>query len=347
MSLENQRQQWLNNVLQHQKHSVIPLAGDASFRRYSRVHLETTHFILMDAPPTQENTAMFLLVAEYLHQHHVRVPKIIAQEPTQGWVLLEDFGDDLLSTVLNANSVEVWYQRALRTLGVIQRVPPTQAIPLYSEQLLNNEMELCPQWFFDQLLQRPLNTSELKIWQQQRDLLTQMALQQPQVFVHRDYHSRNLLVLPDNDLGVIDFQDAVYGAVTYDVVSILKDCYVRWPVHQVQEWAISYYSEILIPFLKEKNQSIPSQATFLKWFDWMGIQRHLKVLGIFARLYLRDKKSGYLADLPRVAEYTLEACRRYPELKPLLNMLEHRIMNEDQNGYSLQQALHKITQPSK
>lgn len=303
--------------------AVNPLGGDASFRRYYRVTRSAGDdgacWIAVDAPPATEKNAEFVAIANALGGGGVPVPHVIAADVGRGFLLLSDLGDTLLLDVLSADNVDDHYRRATDLLITLQQVPPASArLGPYSRQLLWQEMELFPQWFVQGLLQRPLETAERRLLDRIFGLLVSSALEQPQVFVHRDYHSRNLMLVGPEQLATIDFQDAVAGPVTYDLVSLLRDCYVVWPQHRVQVWMNLYCAKAQAAGVL---RSVDIRQ-FQRWFDWMGLQRHIKVLGIFARLYLRDGKSRYLGDLPTVIDYTLDVARRYPQLAAFVEWFE-------------------------
>ena len=295
---------------------MLPVSGDASFRRYFRLCYLNRSWIAVDAPADKEDNPKFINIAKAWYQQGVPVPKVIAQDYLQGFMLLEDFGSTLLWEPLHAEDVSPQqvnglYQQALDQLLEIQALPRA-SLPAYDEPLLMQEMRLFTDWLCEKLLKISLDEATQKMFADCFQLLSQQALKQRQVTVHRDYHSRNLMVLEDNSLGVIDFQDAVFGPVTYDVVSLLRDCYVRWPEQKVQE-LMAYYWEKARPL----GLYLKDWTCFQKDFDWMGMQRHLKAAGIFARLYLRDGKDGYLNDIPNTCQYILEVSAKYEELAEL------------------------------
>jgi len=293
-----------------------PLAGDAGFRRYFRLAGQTS-LIAVDSPPDKENNPAYINVAMAFQRHGVTTPKIIAVDFARGFFLLEDFGHQLLHPELLAGrlaednsparlSAANYYQQAESVLLDIQAVQPNPRVfATYDAQRLQSEMDLFADWFVGQLLGVELNDQERGMLRALFSRLTESAQEQPQVVVHRDYHSRNLMLLDDGALGVIDFQDAVVGPVTYDLVSLLKDCYLRLPRQQVVSRVLDYKKRL------ESERSIGSISDhqFLRWFDLIGLQRHIKVLGIFARLSLRDGKQAYLKDLPLVIRYTLEVAQ--------------------------------------
>lgn len=292
---------------------ITPLAGDAGFRGYYRLD-SSPSLIGVIAPPEHENNPAFVAKGLALRRAGVHVPLIHGVDFSRGFMLLEDLGDDLLMPLLNPHSVNQLYGAAEKTLHAIQGVPADPLIfPSYSETLLRNEMALFPQWFVEKLLGLSLDNAECLLLEETFANLVSAALAQPQVVVHRDYHSRNLLLMADGDMGVVDFQDAVTGPFTYDLVSLLKDCYIRWPTSLVRERALGFLHEA---WRRHGPQGVQVEdARLLGWFDLMGLQRHIKVLGIFARLWLRDGKSRYLDDLPLVLRYTLEVTQHYKEFE--------------------------------
>ncbi len=301
--------------------SLSPISGDAGFRQYFRTNTRPT-LIAVSAPPEHEDNPAFVSKSLAFSAADIHVPQVIAVNYTSGFMLLEDLGDDLLLPLLNPQSVEHLYHLAEETLSRIQQMPQDRSLfPDYSRQLLAEEMALFPRWFVTDLLGLTLNDTEKAMLQAAFDCLLDSAEEQPQVVVHRDYHSRNLLLLSGEELGVIDFQDAVIGPISYDLVSLLRDCYIRWPAPMVRERALAYAARV-----NQLSGIDPDQ--FIRWFDLMGLQRHIKVLGIFARLWLRDGKSGYLKDLPLVIRYTLEQAKPYAELADFVAWFQRRIEPE-------------------
>ncbi|WP_241505941.1 aminoglycoside phosphotransferase family protein [Parahaliea mediterranea] len=287
--------------------TLSPVAGDASNRRYFRLHAGVAEgaakgaasVIVLDAPPATEKNAAFLAVRQLLADGGVRVPGLLAADLERGFLLLEDLGAQMLLPLLSPQSAEAWYARASALLLDMSGIDAAAAVPPYDHALLTEELGRLPQWFFGELLGLAPTKAARASFEALAAVLIDSALAQPRVLVHRDFHSRNLMVLPGQALAVIDFQDAVFGPVTYDIVALLRDCYIRWPQAQVQAWALAHRDA-----LQQAGRIEPvSDATFLRWFDLMGLQRHLKVLGTFARLYLRDGKAAYLEDLPRVIAY--------------------------------------------
>ena len=288
---------------------LLPVAGDASNRRYFRLQWLGQTAIAVEAPPATEKNREFLAIRELLERAGVRVPKLLGADLQQGFLLLEDLGDTLLLGELTAASADGHYAAALamlRQLAAIDRAAQAP-LPAYDRALLAEELGRFPDWFLQRLLGPELGPVERSMLAELDGLLIGSALAQPQVLVHRDFHSRNLMCLPDGELAVIDFQDAVLGPVTYDLVSLLKDCYIHWPREQVRAWALTQRDALCAQGLLAPVDD----ATFLRWLDWMGLQRHLKVLGTFARLYLRDGKAGYLRDLPLVITHIRELLAAY------------------------------------
>lgn len=317
---------WVNAQLSDvgQEWQLQSLNGDAGFRRYFRLQGSTEQKLLaVDAPPATEDTAQFIALARYLRRQGVRTPLIYAADPSQGFLLVEDFGDRLLQTELTADTATTGYGSAFMTLLTLQQTPDNPAlIPRYDQPLLRVELELFNEWFVTSLLGYTLTADERALLNAIYTKLEQSAAEQPQVLVHRDYHSRNLLLCDNGALGVIDFQGALWGPCTYDPVSLLRDCYLRWPDADVRRWALGYGNMAMdAGILPPVNEQ-----TYLRWFDWMGLQRHIKVLGIFARLHLRDDKPHYLADLPRVIGYILDVAQAYSELQDFADWFHSRIL---------------------
>ncbi len=309
------------------------LAGDASFRRYFRVTLDLgngvpqKNYVLVDAPPP-ESLEPFVSIALAYAEANVRVPQVLASDAELGVMLLEDFGDELFyQRATTADEPKQYYQQAIDELPAIMRVLEHRngALPMYDEALLRRENALFSDWLVGTHLQLNLSSAEQKLWQQFSDRLVDNALQQPQVGVHRDYHSRNLMLLsePETKLGVIDFQDAVRGPITYDLVSLLRDCYVVWPDEMVQELSLHGYKTLQAADILPANVT---ESEWQHWFDWMGLQRHTKASGIFARLYHRDGKSGYLNDIPATVNYIQRVASKYPELAEYNDWLQQRVI---------------------
>jgi hypothetical protein len=315
-------QNWLETQLAIRAPELIPITNDASFRRYFRVIVNDDSFIVMDAPPDKENCKPFIDIAQRLQTSGLNSPKIIASDLELGFLLLSDFGFQLYLPALEGGQIDKLYGDALDALLVMQTRTPTEGLPPYDHQLLHKEMSLFTEWLVGQHLNLSLSIAEQTELETCFELLSQSALAQPQVFVHRDYHSRNLMIVPEHNPGILDFQDAVKGPITYDLVSLLRDCYIAWPRAQVNEWAKRYYIQIQSTNFTDNID----ETQFLRWFDWMGIQRHLKASGIFARLYHRDGKSGYLKDIPRTLNYIVEVGADYPELAILHKIVSQQVL---------------------
>lgn len=273
----------------------------------------------MDAPPDKEQLEPFSTIAEQLFDIGLNVPEIIARNVAEGFLLLGDLGTTSYLDQLNEDTVDRLYGDALGALAVLQTCGPN-TLPAYDKELLLTEMALFRDWFVTKHLNIELKAEEDRQLASVFEMLADSALEQPQVPVHRDYHSRNLMVDSHNP-GVIDFQDAVIGPVTYDLVSLLRDCYIAWPEEQVAEWVEGYHDIALDHGILRQ----PNANQFKKWFDWMGLQRHLKAIGIFARLFHRDGKSGYLKDIPRTLNYLIEVSAKYTELEPFNKLLTDKI----------------------
>jgi hypothetical protein len=303
---------WLREDLGFSGCPIEPASADASFRRYFRVTRGSQSYIVMDAPPDKETLEPFVGVARSLKGMGLNVPVVLARDERQGLLLLSDLGTSLyLERLAEGRDVDRLYRDALDALVIMQTrgAEAASGLPAYDRVLLHREMELMPEWFLGRHLETPPSPGARAMLDRLFDFLSQSALAQPATFVHRDYHSRNLLVTGESNPGILDFQDAVRGAVTYDAVSLLKDCYISWPAARVHGWLCDYRRALI----DAGFELGAAEGEFIRWFDLIGLQRHIKVLGIFARLFYRDGKSGYLKDLPRVLAYTREAAARYPE----------------------------------
>jgi len=302
-----------------------PASGDASFRRYFRLHSAHESFIAMDAPPEQEDCKPFIRIAGYLEAMQLNAPRILEANLEDGFLLLTDLGTTQYLERLqsDAGSATSLYDDALRTLTRMQsRGTAFQSLlPRYDATLLEFELSLFRDWLCQAHLGIEFDADDASNWQRLCDLLVSNALDQPQVFVHRDYHSRNLMVTDADNPGVLDFQDAVEGPLTYDLVSLVKDCYIKWPAEQVLAWVRSFY--------ENSDESIRQQvdeSQLLHHFELMGVQRHLKASGIFARLNHRDGKPAYMADVPRTLSYIVEIGPRYDELGFLVELINTRCL---------------------
>ena len=313
---------WLKPQIPGIPYALAPASADASFRRYFRVSLPDRSLIVMDAPPEHEDCRPFIHVAELFRDAGVRVPHILAQDLQQGFLLLTDLGGATYLDALKLNekdeaAADALYAAAAGALINIQLASRPAVLPDYDEALLLREMRLFPDWYVSKHLRTELSSAQAEALDRIFTLILQNNLAQPKVFVHRDYHSRNLMVAGDEP-GILDFQDAVYGPVTYDLVSLFKDAYIHWEEERVLDWTIRYWE-------RAKKAGLPVSrdfAEFYRDFEWMGAQRHIKVLGIFARLCHRDGKENYLKDMPLVMAYLRKTCERYRELHPLLKVLD-------------------------
>lgn len=312
---------WLQRDLGLPPFELTPASADASFRRYFRVRFGGESRIAMDAPPDKEDVRPFVRIARQLQGIGLNVPAVEAENLEEGFLLLGDLGERPYLSVLDESNVDRLYGDALGALVVLQSCgPQADQLPRYDRELLWREMALFREWFLKRHLALTLNEAEQRMLDDTFESLVAAALEQPQVAVHRDFHSRNLMVA-DHNPGILDFQDAVFGPVTYDLVSLLRDAYVEWPRDRVEQWVLGYHDlAVDSGILRERGE-----ARFLRWFDLMGAQRHLKVLGIFARLNHRDGKAGYLNDLPLTLRYLLDESERHAELLPLHRFLRERV----------------------
>ncbi|PCI18696.1 MAG: phosphotransferase [Piscirickettsiaceae bacterium] len=316
---------WLEAIFCSNNFSYEPASSDASFRRYFRVLHNEESFVVMDAPPDKEDCVPFVNVAQLLRDHGVQAPKIHHKTLQQGFMLLGDLGSQSYLDALTELTVETLYKDATNVLHHLHDIPTaTLNLSSYTEDLLYQEMDLFSEWFLQGLLKRQLNESDQLVLADVQSKLADSALQQPQVFVHRDYHSRNLMVTKVDNPGVIDFQDAVVGPITYDLVSLYRDCYIVWPDAKIYTWLDAFLSARADSGIKDSFKT----QQFYQWFDWMGVQRHMKAIGIFSRLFLRDDKAGYLGDIPRTLNYVINVCDRYPELMPLKELIVKHSVKE-------------------
>ena len=313
---------WLGSLPQVGEFSFEPASGDASFRRYFRIRVEGRSYIVMDAPPDKEDIGPFIKVAEAYESIGLNVPHIHARDLQQGYLLLDDLGSTLYLDHLKDGTVDRLYGDALGALLTIQACGPREGLPEYDRSLLLREMELFREWLIGRQLGLVLSVAEQTMLDRTFAMLADNALEQPRVCVHRDYHSRNLMVTQPHNPGILDFQDAVLGPVTYDLVSLLRDCYISWSKSQVEDWVWGYFELAVQSGVLRAEY----EERFLGWFDLMGVQRHLKASGIFARLNQRDGKPGYLKDIPRTLGYIMGLVDDYPQLVELGKMLQDRIM---------------------
>jgi N-acetylmuramate 1-kinase len=322
--------EWLAGLFPGQSLSVAPASADASFRRYFRLALEDgTSRIVMDAPPEHEDCRPFVHVARLLHDAGVNAPEILAQDLERGLLLLSDLGSSLYIDALSEANAGALFNDALDALVKWQLASQPDALPPYDEALLRRELSLFPEWYVARHLGAPLSDRQQETLEHMEVLLLRNILAQPGVFVHRDYMPRNLMVC-ENNPGVLDFQDAVYGPITYDVISLFRDAFVSWEEERVIDWSVRYWE-------KARRAGLPVDADFGDFYrnlEWMGLQRHLKVLGIFARLNYRDGKPKYLADTPRFLGYVRHVATRYAPLAPLAHLLDELEKRAPQVGYT-------------
>lgn len=320
--------QWLQTQLRFDVVRLEPASSDASFRRYFRAwRRDGATRVVMDAPPDKEDTAPFLKVSSLLEGCGVHVPHIDAADASQGFVLLEDLGSEhFLTRLRSGGDADALYRDAFGPLIAMQTRgrAVSHALPPYDRAALEREMALMPEWFCERHLRLTLQPEDRELLASSFGWLATEALKQPRVFVHRDYHSRNLMVLPTRNPGVVDFQDALEGPAGYDLVSLLKDCYIDWPRERVERWVAGYRLQLAAA----GGEVGGNDAEFLRWFDLIGVQRHIKVLGIFARLWYRDGKIGYLGDLPRTLDYVIDTVARHSELKAFAQWLTRRVLPE-------------------
>ncbi|MCF2949713.1 phosphotransferase [Paraglaciecola aquimarina] len=319
MSTEHIRQQqllqWINQSTDFECQQLELVSGDASFRRYFRFLSKGQWIIAVDAPPKVEDCGKFVDVAKAYQAAGLNVPKVYAYDLELGFYCQQDFGEEQFSQALNSKTCDLLYKNALACIPAIQTCRTTERgeLPLYDHAFVQREVNIFTQWLLAEYLQLNLSSLQTAMLESSFAFITQVFLSQPMVGVHRDFHSRNLMLLADQSIGVIDFQDAVVGPLTYDGVSLLRDCYQRWPAEKVELWLQEWYQEYFSEYdFKE----------FKLWFDITGLQRHIKASGIFARLFLRDNKITYLYDIPNTLQYIVEVGREYKELHALANFVD-------------------------
>ncbi|QSZ40693.1 phosphotransferase [Sulfurimonas aquatica] len=304
--------EWLNTT-PYKNYKLSIASADASFRKYYRLTQESETYLLMDSSLEKESLAPFLDVTSRLEAARVKVPTIYEKNLEDGYLIIEDFGDTHLLNILDSKNFRELYTSAIDEIINMQKADAS-SLPLYDKKFLHFEMDLMSEWYLKQKLSIKLTQEQKEMMQKALDSISEIVLSQPQgVFVHRDYHSRNIMLTTNKQIGVIDYQDAMSGAITYDLVSLLKDCYIEFKREEIEELVLAFRDKL---GLKTGN------GEFLKWFDFMGLQRHIKVLGIFSRLHLRDGKDGYLKDIPLTLKYVVETASRYEETKNLSEFLK-------------------------
>lgn len=317
MQRQKQLADWLSGLYPNQAFTITPASADASFRRYFRATFtDGTTKVVMDAPPQHENCEPFLHIGKLFEDAGAHTPHVYAKDLAQGFLLLSDLGNTTYLQALDAGNARQLYDQAIDALIKIQLASKPNELPHYDEALLRRELNLFPEWYIAKHLGVTLTAKQQAKLEEVFARIIKNNLAQPCVYVHRDFHSRNLMVSEPNP-GVLDFQDAVYGPITYDLASLFKDAYIKWEEAEIIDWLIRYWE-------KARKAGLPVRQDFADFYwdyEMMGAQRHIKVLGIFARLYHRDGKDGYLKDIPLVMEYLHKACERYIDLKPLLNIL--------------------------
>lgn len=315
-------EKWVSNQLGEQL-NLEPIKGDASFRQYYRVLHKGATYIVVDAPPQTEDNEAFVALTLMLKRQNIMVPEVLSYQKDHGFMLLTDLGHTLMLELLNEETMAHWYQKAFHVLQQIQLCPlgTGYSLPYYDEGFIAQECQYFSEWCIDKLLGLKLTPVENRVLMHLYAQCQKIFKVQPQVLTHRDFHARNFMVLPSGELGLIDYQDAIIGPITYDLVSLLKDCYIKWPLDMRIDLTKQYYQ-----IIKDEKVIDVSWETFLSWFDWVGLQRHIKVLGIFSRLKIRDNKKGYLADTPRILEYIKEVLPLYDGLGAFESLLYEKII---------------------
>ena len=314
---------WLSEVLNASPLEVVPLKGDASARQYFRVLVGECQYIAMDHPNDEASTRSFLAIAEHFNQHQILSPLIYAHDLARGFLLLSDLGDLTYLKILNDENADLLYRDAIHTLLKIQTCPPMGKLPSFNATVILEELARFDDWFIQKFLHLKLTPASQKLLKCTYTRLVHNATSQPQVFTHRDYHADNLMWIKGGSPGVLDFQDAMLGPVTYDLVALLKDSRIAWPPKCVELWVDHYYTQARTRGVVQPDCT---HTQFRHWFDWMGVQLHLKIMGIFARLHLRDDKSQYLCHIPRIFNYITHVASLYKDLIELGHLFEDIIM---------------------
>lgn len=316
---QQQLHMWINQNTDFDCQSLEIVAGDAGFRRYFRfVHHEQS-IIAVDAPPKSEDTGQYIAVAQSYREKGIQVPEIYAYDLAKGFYLQQDFGHRLFSDILTVDSSDLLYPKALANIPIIQRCLSTEKgpLPVFNDAFIDRELSLFTDWLLGKYLQLRLTDAEENMLIKVFIELKNTCLIQPKAGIHRDYHSRNLMLLENDEIGVIDFQDAVVGPITYDAVSLLRDSYQDWPKVKVLQWLQNWHAEYYVQY---------PWAEFKMWFDCVGMQRHIKIAGIFARLCIRDNKPSFLADIPHTLDYLIDEASQYPEYSEFASFVRERVL---------------------
>ena len=317
---------WTRSALGDQSLLLEPASSDASFRSYWRTHHDGRSWIVMDSPPAQEDPQPWLKIGQQLAAAGLHVPAVHAQDLEQGFLLIEDLGTRLYLRELNERNADALYGDAMDALLRMQTRMEYRELPPFDHDVLVRGLEVMPEWFLGRHLDHTPNSGERNVLEAAFDVIIRNAQEQPRCFVHRDYHSRNLLVVEQNNPGIIDFQGALAGPITYDLASLLRDAYVTWPRERVEAWVESHRQRLLGAGAIGHDVD---RERFLRWFDLTGMHRHVRVLGQFYRLWYRDGKPGYLADVPRVYHYVVTVARSYPELADFAALIERHAKGRD------------------
>jgi aminoglycoside/choline kinase family phosphotransferase len=317
---------WTRTTLDNPALTLESASADASFRSYWRTRHAGQSWVVMDSPPALEDPQPWLAIGQRLSAAGLHVPAVQAHDLQQGFLLIEDLGSKLYLPALNDSTVDALYGDAMDALLRMQRDVDVAGMQPYDGAFLSRELEIMPEWLLGRHLGHAPDCDEWNVLEAAFDVLLTSALEQPRCFVHRDYHSRNLLIVEHNSPGILDFQGALVGPITYDLASLLRDCYIRWDRERVERWVEDYRLCLRAARLIDATVD---RARFLRWFDLIGLQRHIKVLGIFCRLGYRDGKHGYLDDLPRVYDYVISVAGRYGELADLVALLERCVGERD------------------
>jgi aminoglycoside/choline kinase family phosphotransferase len=304
--------EWLDTT-QYKDYSIEVASADASFRKYYRLKKDDKTYILMDSSLEKESLKPFIQVSEKLLHVKVNAPKIYKKDIQKGYLVIEDFDNTNLLDILDGSNFKEYYQKAIDTIVLMQNAD-TSSLPLYNAEFLHAEMDLMSEWYIQKLLHVKLDRAQKELIKRALDYICETVLAQPQnIFVHRDFHSRNIMIKADKTLGIIDYQDAMNGSLCYDLVSLLKDCYIEFDTKEIDSLALGF---------RDKKGLHVSDEEFLRWFDFTGMQRHIKVLGIFSRLYLRDNKDGYLKDIPLTLKYLINSAKRYEHTREFALLMQ-------------------------